>query len=107
MNLCEAFSAHLTWKGPLSSEHYIALRVDYIPETTLVKKVWVVGAHTNMIMTWALLSPLTTQEFFLALRVSPNTFEMQVEMVFSVLHFLFDFLPALRFMILPMPPSCL
>lgn len=77
----------------LSSEQYIALRIYYIPEKTQGKENCVVGDNINMIMTLALSSPLTKQEWFLALRANPNTFEMQVETVFSVLDSFWFFYP--------------
>ena len=54
----------------LSPECHVALRVYYIPKTTLGKQSMVVKADTNM--TWDLPSPLTKQELFFGTQDQPK-----------------------------------
>lgn len=78
-------------------DNYIALRVCYILEITLGKKVWVVGAD-EYIWSWPGIYLLHWQNksCFFGTWINPNTFGMQVEMVFSVLKSLLALSP-LRF----------
>lgn len=77
INLCETFSVHLIWKGPVFSQNTILpWELTILHRQLWVKKVWVLGADTNMIMTWAVSFPPTKQKLFLASRASPNILDM-------------------------------